>query len=47
MDIYLVRHGETSLNAAGAYYGAMDVELTPKGVVQAGEVGRYLRTYIL
>ncbi|MBB5265864.1 alpha-ribazole phosphatase [Catenibacillus scindens] len=43
MDIYLVRHGETSLNAAGAYYGAMDVELTPKGVVQAGEVGRYLR----
>ncbi len=42
MDIYLVRHGETDLNRAKVYYGAMDVPLNEKGQVQARIVGRCL-----
>lgn len=42
MDIYLVRHGETDLNRAKVYYGAMDVPLNENGRIQARAVGRCL-----
>lgn len=33
--LYLVRHGETELNLKKVYYGALDCDLTEKGVTQA------------
>ncbi len=40
--IYLVRHGETSWNAAGRFQGTRDSELTERGRAQAAAVGRVL-----
>ena len=42
MRLYLVRHGETSYNKKGCYYGVTDAGLSGKGMVQAREVGRML-----
>ena len=39
MKIYLIRHGETSLNKKGCYYGKTDAVLSKKGIEQA----EYLR----
>ena len=39
MKLYLVRHGETSLNKKGCYYGKTDAVLSKKGIEQA----EYLR----
>lgn len=35
MKIYLIRHGETSLNKKGCYYGKTDAVLSKKGIEQA------------
>lgn len=35
MKIYLVRHGQTELNAKGCYYGSLDPDLNREGVSQA------------
>ncbi|MBR5047446.1 MAG: alpha-ribazole phosphatase [Eubacterium sp.] len=35
MRIYLIRHGETEMNARGCYYGITDASLTEKGRQQA------------
>jgi broad specificity phosphatase PhoE len=40
--IYLLRHGETELNAAGRYQGHKDSPLTPRGREQAASLGRIL-----
>ena len=39
MRLYLIRHGETALNAKGCYYGRTDAVLSEKGISQA----RYLK----
>lgn len=39
MKLYLVRHGETSFNERGCYYGKTDAILSAKGIEQA----KYLR----
>ena len=41
MKIYLVRHGETSLNARGCYYGRTDVGLSGRGRRQAEELRNF------
>ena len=41
--IYLVRHGETTLNQAGRHQGHLDSHLTPNGIEQARAAGRFLR----
>lgn len=41
-EIYLVRHGETALNASGHYQGKLNSPLTSKGVAQAQACGRQL-----
>jgi 2,3-bisphosphoglycerate-dependent phosphoglycerate mutase len=40
--IVLVRHGESIWNALGRWQGWTDIDLTEKGLKQAGEVGRAL-----
>lgn len=35
MKIYLIRHGETTLNEKGCYYGKTDAVLSKKGIEQA------------
>lgn len=40
--LHLIRHGETTTNAAGLVTGARDVPLTPRGEEQAIAVGREL-----
>jgi len=40
--LYVVRHGETALNAKNAFRGPINVSLSPKGVKQARKVGRIL-----
>jgi len=40
--LWLVRHGETSTNAAGLFTGATDSPLTVRGRLQAQEAGRAL-----
>ncbi|MFE3827040.1 histidine phosphatase family protein [Streptomyces sp. NPDC059092] len=37
--LFLVRHGETVWHAENRYTGVSDIELTPRGVEQAGELG--------
>ena len=39
LRLYLIRHGETALNAKGCYYGRTDAVLSEKGISQA----RYLK----
>ncbi len=43
MRVAPVRHGETDLNARGAYRGRADVPLSLRGRVQSKSVGRALR----
>lgn len=43
MRIFLVRHGETAMNQAKAYYGAMDVPLNDNGWSQAKLLGECLQ----
>lgn len=43
MKLYLVRHGESVNNLEGRLTGWMDIDLTPKGVQQAKEVGEFLQ----
>ncbi|MBJ6126385.1 histidine phosphatase family protein [Microvirga sp. BT325] len=40
--LYLLRHGETTWNAAGRYQGHQDSPLTPRGRDQAASLGRIL-----
>lgn len=43
LNVYLLRHGETTFNADGnKYCGRTDAELTPKGIRQAEEVAALL-----
>lgn len=43
LNVYLLRHGETSMNADGnRYCGRTDVALTEKGIAQAHLVGHQL-----
>lgn len=42
MEIYLVRHGQSTL--PGAYVGATDVPLSGTGIVQSKAAGRVIRT---
>ncbi|MBP2622672.1 histidine phosphatase family protein [Streptococcus oricebi] len=42
-EIYIVRHGETLLNALNRVQGWIDSPLTEKGRQQARELGRYLK----
>ncbi|WP_284246686.1 histidine phosphatase family protein, partial [Methylobacterium haplocladii] len=41
-SLILVRHGESTANAAGAFTGRLDVPLTERGREQARAVGRRL-----
>lgn len=41
--LFLVRHGRTSLNAAGLLRGELDVPLDPSGETEAAELGRSFR----
>jgi broad specificity phosphatase PhoE len=41
---FLVRHGETQWHAENRYAGVSDVELTPRGLEQARELGAWART---
>lgn len=38
--LILVRHGSTVLSEQGRYQGRIDVPLTPRGIREAGELGR-------
>ncbi len=40
--IYLVRHGETAWNRDGRYQGALDSQLTERGIEQAHRIGKIL-----
>lgn len=42
MRIYIIRHGETSANVAGAFQGRSDTELLESGLVLARSVGESL-----
>lgn len=43
MQLYIVRHGQTSWNAAGKLQGRTDTELNQNGIDAAKELGRALR----
>lgn len=43
MKLYITRHGETYMNAAGEISGRTDTELTEKGRQQAMDTGRALQ----
>ena len=43
MELYLVRHGETNWNKEGRYYGYSDVFLSEKGLLQAKEIGIFMK----
>lgn len=42
MRLYLVRHGQTTMNEKGCYYGQIDAGLTREGIRQARELEQYL-----
>jgi alpha-ribazole phosphatase len=42
-ELYLIRHGETELNAQGVYYGWTDCSLSEKGIMQAEELADILQ----
>src|SRR5574340_722007 len=41
--LYLMRHGQTRLNAAGLNQGAWDAPLTPLGISQARLAGQWFK----
>lgn len=43
MELFLVRHGETTWNKERRYYGCSDVPLSEKGISQAKELGHYFQ----
>lgn len=43
MELYLVRHGETDWNKEGRYYGHSNVSLSEKGLLQAKELGAFMK----
>lgn len=43
MNIYLVRHGQTSENKKGTYYGKLDVGLNKKGIEQIENTSRFFQ----
>ncbi|MBE5955885.1 MAG: alpha-ribazole phosphatase [Lachnospiraceae bacterium] len=43
MELYLVRHGETEWNREGRYYGHKDIGLSEAGLLQAKELGEYMK----
>lgn len=43
MELYLVRHGETDWNKEGRYYGHSNVPLSEKGLLQAKELGAFMK----
>lgn len=42
-ELYLIRHGETEMNAAGLFYGWTDCEMSEKGIMQAAELADILQ----
>src|ERR671914_1499187 len=42
LELYLVRHGETTWNASRRYQGQSESDLSPRGREQAAAVGRRL-----
>ncbi len=42
-ELYLIRHGETELNAKGVYYGWTDCGLSENGVMQAEDLADILQ----
>jgi alpha-ribazole phosphatase len=42
MRLFLVRHGQTSANESGLFYGSTDLPLTGRGIEQGQQVGGYL-----
>lgn len=42
MRLFLVRHGQTSANESGLFYGSTDLPLTDRGIEQGRQVGDYL-----
>jgi alpha-ribazole phosphatase/probable phosphoglycerate mutase len=48
LTVYLLRHGETSWNAAGnKYCGRSDIPLTKRGIEQARQVHKQIKNYSL
>ncbi|MEW5706260.1 MAG: alpha-ribazole phosphatase [Actinomycetota bacterium] len=43
MRLYLIRHGETKYNKIHKFIGRTDIELSPKGILQAEALSSYLR----
>ena len=41
--LYLVRHGETTLNESKVYYGSIDCPLNDRGIVQAEELRKIFK----
>lgn len=46
MEVYFIRHGQTTSNAAATHAGWAPVELTEKGKKQAGETGKILENVV-
>ena len=46
MAIWLARHGQTEMNAAGRYQGRIDSPLTALGVTQADAMARLLAAHV-
>ncbi|WP_336212325.1 alpha-ribazole phosphatase [Enterobacter sp. P82] len=42
MRIFLVRHGQTTANISGVFYGSTDLSLSPQGIAQSQRVAGYL-----
>lgn len=42
MRFFLVRHGQTTANVSGVFYGSTDLSLSPQGIEQSRRVAGYL-----
>ncbi|MBV8042427.1 adenosylcobalamin/alpha-ribazole phosphatase [Pluralibacter sp.] len=42
MRLFLVRHGQTTANISGVFYGSTDLSLSPQGIAQSQRVAGYL-----